>query len=302
MKAQPWLAHKEAGTPLAIRTIVLITRVCGHWTGYMLLYPICLYFMLFRSSSVRASRRFLERVLGRRPGFHEVFRHHLTFASCILDRVRLATRPGAVKVRAHGRGVLTPHLEAGRGCLLFSAHLGSFEALRAMATRHRVNLKMLMYRHNAGMISDMAYRLDPALEEMLIEIGRPDTLLEVQRALDAGGLVGILADRAVDADKTVQVQLLGEPIRLPKGPFLLAILLNAPVVLSFGIRRGPSDYDIYFETLASPCDADGDQQARISRLAQRYADRLSHYVRHAPYNWFNFYDYWSGERRASSAE
>jgi predicted LPLAT superfamily acyltransferase len=25
---------------------------------------------------------------------------------------------------------------------------------------------------------------------------------------------------------------------------------------------------------------------------QRYADRLTHYCRIAPYNWFNFFDFW----------
>ena len=36
---------------------------------------------------------------------------------------------------------------------------------------------------------------------------------------------------------------------------------------------------------------------------QRYADRLAHYARSAPYNWFNFYDFWrpaqSGGRHAA---
>jgi predicted LPLAT superfamily acyltransferase len=30
----------------------------------------------------------------------------------------------------------------------------------------------------------------------------------------------------------------------------------------------------------------------IEPLFQRYADRLEHYCRVAPYNWFNFYDFW----------
>ena len=31
---------------------------------------------------------------------------------------------------------------------------------------------------------------------------------------------------------------------------------------------------------------------RLAEFAQRYAQRLEVYVRGAPYNWFNFYDYW----------
>ena len=31
---------------------------------------------------------------------------------------------------------------------------------------------------------------------------------------------------------------------------------------------------------------------RVSAMIQRFADRLAHYARSAPYNWFNFYDFW----------
>jgi len=27
-------------------------------------------------------------------------------------------------------------------------------------------------------------------------------------------------------------------------------------------------------------------------VLRRYAERLEHYCRIAPYNWFNFYDFW----------
>ncbi len=34
------------------------------------------------------------------------------------------------------------------------------------------------------------------------------------------------------------------------------------------------------------------RQEQLGVWVQRYADRLEHYARLAPYNWFNFYDYW----------
>ena len=33
----------------------------------------------------------------------------------------------------------------------------------------------------------------------------------------------------------------------------------------------------------------------VLALIQRYAGRLEHYTRIAPYNWFNFYDFWGNE-------
>ena len=36
----------------------------------------------------------------------------------------------------------------------------------------------------------------------------------------------------------------------------------------------------------------GERSAAIEQLLRRYAERLEHYCRLAPYNWFNFYDFW----------
>jgi hypothetical protein len=38
-----------------------------------------------------------------------------------------------------------------------------------------------------------------------------------------------------------------------------------------------------------------ERDAAIRQLAQRYAKRLEYYTHLAPYNWFNFYDYWPAE-------
>ena len=35
-----------------------------------------------------------------------------------------------------------------------------------------------------------------------------------------------------------------------------------------------------------------ERDAAIKQLAQRYAKRLEYYAHLAPYNWFNFYDFW----------
>jgi predicted LPLAT superfamily acyltransferase len=39
-----------------------------------------------------------------------------------------------------------------------------------------------------------------------------------------------------------------------------------------------------------------DRHRQIQRWTQRYADRLEHYCRLAPDNWFNFYDFWAKHR------
>src|SRR5205814_1511307 len=52
-------------------------------------------------------------------------------------------------------------------------------------------------------------------------------------------------------------------------------------------------YEIYFERFAEEIILNRDRRAEdIQHWTQRYVDRLEHYARLAPYNWFNFYPFW----------
>jgi predicted LPLAT superfamily acyltransferase len=69
--------------------------------------------------------------------------------------------------------------------------------------------------------------------------------------------------------------------------------MKVPVVLCFGLYRGGNRYDLHFELFAHSLEIERRQrEASLRDVIQRYADRLAHYARTAPYNWFNFYDFW----------
>jgi predicted LPLAT superfamily acyltransferase len=66
-----------------------------------------------------------------------------------------------------------------------------------------------------------------------------------------------------------------------------------PVVLGFGLYRGGNRYDLCFEAFQERFETSRAQRgAAVGGLIQRYARRLEHHARAAPYNWFNFYDFW----------
>ena len=80
---------------------------------------------------------------------------------------------------------------------------------------------------------------------------------------------------------------------------LLAALTSCPVVLVFALYRGRNRYEVYFEHLVeTPAAQTRLTHGDIQALAQRYADRLEHYTRLAPDNWFNFYDFWGDDAGA----
>ena len=73
----------------------------------------------------------------------------------------------------------------------------------------------------------------------------------------------------------------------------MAALLRRPVFFMTGLYLGGNRYRLHFEPLADFSQTPrADRDAAIRAAMQRYADRLSHFCRLAPYNWFNFFDFW----------
>jgi predicted LPLAT superfamily acyltransferase len=73
----------------------------------------------------------------------------------------------------------------------------------------------------------------------------------------------------------------------------MAAMLRRPVFFMAGIYLGGNRYQIHFEPLADfSATPRGERDAAMRAAQQHYAGRLSHFCRLAPYNWFNFYDFW----------
>jgi predicted LPLAT superfamily acyltransferase len=267
----------------------------GRKPARLILYPITLYFLLFAPAARRASVDYLSRVLERPVHWGHVARHIFTFSATILDRVYLLTgRHALLDVQIHNFATVQERLDAGSGCILLGSHLGSFEVLRALAiSRYRFPVKILMHEEHNETITRILHSLNPDIADSVIRPGTPDALLLAREYLRQGYLIGILGDRASGKRKTLRCNILGSGASLPTGPLLAAAILEVPVILFFGIYRGGNHYDIYFEKLADRIGSDRRQREReVQFRLQKYADRLSWHARHAPYNWFNFYDFW----------
>jgi predicted LPLAT superfamily acyltransferase len=293
---QDWTRRGERGAVLLIRLIAWIALRLGRPVARLLLYPTCAYFLIFSAGSRRASRSYLARALNRKVTLRDQWRHYHTFAACGLDRVFLLNdRMDLFALDIHGENIATAIVEEGSGCLLLGAHLGSFEILRALGRRQpKLRVSLVMYEENARKVNSVLNAINPALTLDIIALGESRSMLEVEARLDAADFVGMLADRGLRNDGYRHLPFLGSPAPFPLGPFRLAVLLKRPVVLMLGLYRGANRYEIHFERLVEAGDfATGGAGCSVETLMRRYVARLEHYTRQAPYNWFNFYDFWT---------
>lgn len=300
----PWTSEVEHGAGPLVRLMIWITLRLGWPAGQAMLYPITAYFFIRLSASRLHSRRYLSRVLGRTARTADVWHHFFTYASVVLDRISfLAGRTERYRTELIGLEQLEAVIAEGRGCLLFGAHLGSFEALRAFGRRSPVPVKALMYRGNTGALSTLMEALDPAIRREVIEIGAPDAMLRVKESLGRGEIVGILADRAPHGQRFEMAPFLGSEAAFPTGPLVLAAALDAPVMLFFALRRGNRDYQIRLETFAERITLERRwRDAGLRVWIARFAARLETQCRAYPFNWFNFYDFWEPRPHADAAK
>jgi predicted LPLAT superfamily acyltransferase len=296
----PWLAHRELGSRSATRFMKWLALRCGRRVARLVLYPICAYFLVSSLRARSTSRQYLALALGRPARLPDLWRHFFTFAATVLDRVYFIDgRFGRFDIEVRGLDVLRRTLVKGRGCLLLGAHLGSFELLRMLAPVHGLYVNAVMYEENAANITEVLNaRLDPTLRERVIVSGEVDTMLRIAECVSRGELVGVLGDRSAGSEKTVTCRFFGRDAAFPLGPLRLALSLRVPVYWVAGLYEGGKRYVIHLEPFCEEPNADRAEPAAWTReWTQRYAERLEHFCRLAPYNWFNFYDFWSRSPR-----
>jgi predicted LPLAT superfamily acyltransferase len=296
MNAQ-WTERKEIGNAAWLTFARFAGRRLGRRVTRTILYPVTLYFFFRRGPERRASRQYLERLRGRRVSCWSALRHIHCFSCTILDRLYLLSeRFKRFDVRTFGLGELDRVLEGGQGVLLIGAHLGSFDALRVLSLeRPEVKVCILLDTAQGERLTALLNTLNPALASSIINArgAGPAVVIKIKEALDRNAIVAVLADRGQPANPTLRANFLGHPAPFPTSPWLLAAALKVPVMLAFGLYRGGNRYDLHFELFAERIVIERARRTEaVGEILQRFADRLAHYAQLAPYNWFNFYDFW----------
>ena len=302
--SQDWSKAPERSNALALKVMSWIALVGGRRLARGVLHPIALYFLATSPALRRHGRRYLSRALGRPAHLLDLYRQCHSFAATVLDRVYfLRGRFDLFDIDVQGGEELHALYQSGEGAFLVGAHLGSFEALRATGERLRTPpIAMVMYPDNARLINQALAAIAPGEQPRIIALGRMDSMLGIRDWLDAGGLAGMLADRSLPAESarhagsSQPTPFLGRDVVFNDGPFRLAALLRRKAYFMVGLYLGGNRYAVRFCELADFSERSPDpahRETRIRAAVECYAATLEALCREAPYNWFNFHDFWA---------
>ena len=226
-----------------------------------------------------------------------LFRHLLGFAWSLADKTDACTlKKNLPKMTVRdddGWRAFDALTRSGKGAFLMSTHLGTAEVLPALPVAlgradsqphvhafqqmgHDAEFTRMFMRH-----FDHAHLTLHAVEDIGVE-----TAVAMQEAIGRGELVLMAGDRtSAGSDKVLPHDFLGRPCVWPKGVFVFAHLLEAPVFFVTCVRTGWNAYEVHFEQAP-----DG---AKAERLLDAYVKFLERETLSHPDQWYHFYDFFS---------
>ena len=221
-----------------------------------------------------------------------------SFARVMVDFIRMPSLPAAwAKEHIHfpqmERFLEIRRKSGGKGVILASGHLGSFELLpfcmvnlvAPMAIVIRAFKQPLLNRWWNGVRTEDGNSLIP----------RKGAMKEMIKTLNSGRDVGILFDQNVIRKHAVFVDCFGRPAATTKAMALAAIRVKTPILLFAIFPLGPDDYriemrDFSFDALYHTENLSVDEKAL--QITQEVTRAFEELVREHPEGWFWMHKRW----------
>lgn len=303
-----WSSLTERGAYSGLWIAARLYRLLGRRGCLAVLSPVIVYFYATGREQRRASHGYLTRVFAhfgctRSPGWRDGYRHFMSFAGRTVDSFAAWTGDLTAEAVDHAPGSAIHEAVAdSRGSLFIVSHLGNAELSRALlAPKGGKRLTVLVHTTHAANYNDILSRFNPEASINTVPVGRigPDTVIALRDRIENGEWVVIAGDRTPlgGGERIARVPFLGADAPFAHGPIILAALLGCPVYTLFCLRdRGR--YTVYFDRFADRIVLPrSDREGAIRSYLVRYADILERYASKAPYQWYNFFDYWSQDRQ-----
>lgn len=198
---------------------------------------------------------------------------------------RLDPRRLLAMVEVEGWSNIATAYARGRGVVLASAHLGPVVLCGQILAAKGLDVSVLVEAKH-GEIGRVIDRARSALGIKTIEA---TAAMSIGRSLRRGGIVGLLADRAISGVGE-RVPFFGREALLPSAHVALALRTGAALVPGFAVREGDRLRAFIEPEIA--LERTGGRDADLREGVARWAAVLEPYVRRAPEQWAVFEPLW----------
>lgn len=205
-----------------------------------------------------------------------------------------------------GEEYVSEALKRGKGVVIVSAHLGSWElGLQFFNCYFQTPLLGVAKKMRYEPLERWVYRMRTRLGNQILY--KKNALPEISQALRQGGITGLLIDMSRRQDG-VEVEFFGKRATATPAAALMGIRYKSPVIPAFCIREPDQRLKLHIEPPLE-IQRTGDLRVDFRVNTQLMTDVVEHMVRKYPEQWFwvqrrwkdfypNLYPDWQGRRAA----
>ncbi len=311
---RPWTA-RSLGSAFQHNVFYTMIRFGGRQGAYFLLRFVVAWYVLFRPSVRRRSSFYLQRRFPGRNPFQRLldcYRLCLALGKVLVDRAVLGILGShRLNCSLEGREKLLALLAEGKGLILVTAHVGSWQLGMASLSKLGVPVSLLIHReegdvdrhyfeHRRGVEGGTSRAGGPPVPgiappyRIIDPQGYLGGTLEMLQVLKQGEVLCIMGDRVMGgAGSNVAVEFLGGAVSIPFSPYKLASATGAPIAVIFPHTSGPDGYVLRVaRTFRVPEDL-GRVPSAFRPYASQYVQALEEFIQEYPFQFFNFFDMWT---------
>jgi lauroyl/myristoyl acyltransferase len=194
-------------------------------------------------------------------------------------------------------------LGAAPNAIVLTAHMGNYD-LGAALFAQKFNREIRMVRAPEP-DRQTAQHLSASLEKtgegaVKVDYNTAGALLsfDLLNALRSGEIVSIQGDRVEGGVAEVSARLFGKEVRLPNGPFVLALVTGAPIYPLFIVRAGYRSYQIVIREPITVLRTSRAREDDIADAVAKWCEVLEIIISRAWDQWFAFVPIFPSDERS----
>jgi predicted LPLAT superfamily acyltransferase/uncharacterized protein (DUF2062 family) len=277
---------------------VVVTRL-GRKPAYWLLYFIVPYFYIFAPKARRSSNEYWKTL---RPELNwyrrqiKVLKHLLCFAKVLVDRLQQSFSDKLLfSTKPRGMQNIMEPINSGEGLILLTAHIGAWDLAAAVLHQDGFHGDLHVVNFEARGMTFEKIKGSAKTEHLKPVSSNRQTMpiLKIKEILDSGKPVGLMGDRPLSENFEL-IPFFGKLAAFDATAFRIAAGCKKKMLMTFGFKGSGNGYEFH----ATPSryyefDPLVNKHVQILLWSKDYVATLEKLVKRYPYQWFNFFPFWS---------
>lgn len=208
-----------------------------------------------------------------------------------LETLKFSCNPKALRIDGLNklRRLINEGEAAGTGCMIVSAHLGSWEAVGwSVSQVSDSKFVALARRQRCKVLTRFLDKFRSRLGMDILLIDKPLLLREMVKTLRSGNHLGVVMDQRPAGGRKTPVEFMGRQTDFVCGPAIATQMTGCAVCGVFCVRKGPMHYELISSEIVPANHGIRDTQL----LTQKMASAIEAVVDSYPEQWAWHYDRW----------